>query len=103
MGEDNEVRSLLIQCKPEIQAVSVLVNEALSMVLSLDDNPDQSFSIARKDVEEMAARAERVAAGDKGLTDTQQWFFQLVQASLKRKLDAIEKGVSTLMKDRPTH
>ena len=103
MGDDNDVRNMLIQCQAEIQAVSLLVNEALSMVLSLDANPDKASTLARKDVEEMAAKAEKIAAGKEGLTETQQWFFQLVHASLRRKLDAVEKRVSTLSKDRTTH
>ncbi len=104
MGNDEQsLRGLLIQCQAEIQAVSLLVNEALSLVLSLEADPHNATAMVRRDVEEMAGKAQAMAENKKRLTETQQWFFKLVHDSLARKLDALEKRVSSLDPERTTH
>jgi hypothetical protein len=85
----------------ELQALRLIVNEAFSMVLSLDD-PVAAVVTTRNHVREALERTETMATGGEGIPGFRK-FVGKVEESISGQLDAVERLVSQLRRGRATH
>jgi hypothetical protein len=103
---DDEGKRLIAQVQSELLALTIIVNEALSITLSHETDPHQSASLARREVTKILDDTEKKALeaeGDATRKEFRKWFFGLARISLKGHLDSIEKRVSTLTRNQPIH
>jgi hypothetical protein len=85
----------------ELQALRLIVNEAFSMVLSLDD-PVAAVVTTRNHVREALERTETLATSGEGIPGFRK-FVGKVEESISGQLDAVERLVSQLRHGRATH
>jgi hypothetical protein len=86
----------------ELHALRLLVNEALSIALSHESNPDHAAVLARQDIDQIIERAETEAIAGPN-AEFRKWQIEKVRSLVKTQLDAIEKRVSRLKRDRAIH
>ena len=104
MSED--IKRLIVSLQFEIQALALITNEALSVALSKEADPDSAVSLARNDLTRILDESERKAIDaeiGKDRKEFRKWFFAQVRESVAGKLDAIEKRVSRLTQTRRLH
>ena len=96
----------LVKLRAELQAVRLAANEAMSIALSHEADPDKAVSLARVDLkvivektrDEMLAKATDEASQIFGL-----WFVGLIAQSIASLMNEVEKRVSQLKRDRALH
>jgi hypothetical protein len=99
---DKEIEDGIAHLLSEMQAMRLIVNEALAVALSHESNPDNAIVYARQDIENIIQAGERKAKDD-GTYESRQTDFARIRASLKNQLDAIEKRLSLLLRHRVRH
>jgi cell division septum initiation protein DivIVA len=100
---DEDVKEQLAKLLVEMQALRLIVNEALSVALSYDSDPHDAVVRARRHVEETIERTEKMATAAGLNVESQKWIGDKVRASVNGQLDAVEKRASQLPRDRATH
>jgi len=99
---DDEDKKEITRICAEMQAMRLVVNEALAVALSHEADPDKSASHARLDLTKVLDETERRAKEGPN-AEYRLWFCGLVRNSLDALLDAIEKRVSQLKLGRTAH
>lgn len=96
---DDEAKKEFADFYVEMVALRLIVNEALSVALSHEANPDSAVSLARQDLEQISDEAAKKLSAGKS-AEFATWFVGRVRASVSAQLDSIEKRVSKLRTDR---
>jgi hypothetical protein len=103
---DDETKLELVNIRAELQALRLAVNEALSIALSHEANPDKSVILARDDLKKIVGLT-RDEMTKKATDSTSQqfalWFVGLVDKSISSLMDEVERRVSQLKRDRALH
>jgi len=99
MSEEDKKFAIL---QTELQALRLMVQEAMAIALSHEANPDRSASFARQDLSAIIAKTKE-AAKDGPNAEFRLWFAERVGKSVADQMDAVEKRVSTLTQNRTQH
>jgi hypothetical protein len=74
---DDDLNAKFAEIFVELHALRLIVNEALSVVLSYDDDPDNAVVFARKEINEMIERAETMATAGPN-AEFRKWHLSLI-------------------------
>ena len=86
----------------ELHALRLLVNEALCIALSHEQDPDNAVAPARKEIDQIIELTEKKAIAGQN-AEFRKWQAERVRSSVHAQLDAIEKRVSRLKRGRAVH
>jgi len=91
---DDATKQEFVNLFAEIVALRTLVNEALSIALSHERNPDIAVSLARKDLSDIVERVASMPNPSSGQTNDafQQWFVGKVRASIMLNWTRLKNG-----------
>ena len=104
MTDDDKIE--FAKLRADLQAARLAANEAMSIALSHEVDPDKAVSLARGDlrkiVDETRAKMLEIATDE---TNRQfgVWFAGLVGESIESLMDQVEKRVSQLKQNRALH
>jgi hypothetical protein len=87
----------------QITALQLVTNEALSLVLCREPDPDQAVASARKDIDRMIELSEKAAIAAGSSVGIRKLSIERVRSLMKPLLDSIEKRVSQLKLERTMH
>ena len=85
-----------------MHALALIVNEACSFALSHEKDPDRAVGLLRLDIDQIIGSTEKGAIAGPN-AEFRKWQVDRVRSLVKAQLDAIEKRLSHLKRDRPTH
>jgi hypothetical protein len=100
---DDETKRALAKILAEIQAMRLIINEAVAVALSQSENPDTIASFGRQDIEKIISDTEKMAESTLRAREFDKWQFAQIRANVKAQLDAIEIRVSRLKLGRTSH
>jgi rRNA maturation protein Rpf1 len=99
---DDDVKRAFAEVLAELHALRLIVNEALSVALCHESNPDNAVILARQDIYEIIEKAEKEAIVGP-YAEFRKWQMEKVRSVVAAQLDSIEKRVSRLKRDRAIH
>ena len=103
---DQQTRRELVQIRVDIQALRLLVTEALAMALSYDTRPATTTSLARRAIENLVDELQGSICqdgADPAAIEFNRWFMDAVQGSVISLIDDIEARIEQLKKGRAVH
>jgi hypothetical protein len=103
---DEQTRRELALIRADLQAVRLVLNEALAIALSRNTDCDRTIAEARRSVKRLIDETEASVSAvntDKPALQFNRWFMSLVQKSTTSLFDDIELRVCYSNDDRPVH
>jgi hypothetical protein len=99
---DDDLKRKLEEVFAQLTALQLVVNEALSLALYHEPDPDQAVTSARKDIDQMIATTEKMAISGPN-AEFRKRHIERIRSLVKPLLDSIEKRVSQLKQERTIH
>jgi cell division septum initiation protein DivIVA len=99
---DDDLKRKFVELFAELHAIRLITNEALSITLSHEQNPDNAVVLARREIDQIIETAEKMAKTEEN-AEFRRWHFDKIRVSVKTQLDAVEKRVSHLRRGRAFH
>jgi hypothetical protein len=99
---DDDIKRAFAEIHAQLQALRLIVNEALSVALCHEPNPDNAVVLARRDIDQIIEIAEKEATAGSNV-EFRKGQIEKIRSLVKTQLDAIEKRVSRLQHDRALH
>jgi hypothetical protein len=99
---DDDLKQKFAEIFAELHALGLIVNEACSLALSHEQDPDNAIVLARKDIDQIIGLTEKTAIAGPN-AEFRRWHVEKVRSSVKTQLDAIEKRLSHLKQGRAIH
>ena len=100
---DDDLKRNLEEIFAELNALQLIANEALSLALYHEPDPDQAVALARRDIDQIIEGTEKMATARGSNVEFRRRHIETVRALVKPLLDAIEKRVSQLKRERTIH
>jgi hypothetical protein len=104
--EGEQTRRELVQIRADIQALRLVVSEALAIALSYDAHPNATTTVARCALKRLIDETEEsmsTADADRAALQFNRWFMGAVQNSIASLMDDIEVRIHQLKRDRAVH
>ena len=99
---DDELKEKFAELFAQLHALQLMVNEALSVALSYAEDPDNAIVLARREIDQIIERTEKMAIVGPN-AEFRKGHIEKVRSLVKAQVDAVEKRVSRLKRDRAKH